>query len=148
MTQDTKAIVATLKQEIDGIKYLASASGNRHFVDVPIDAIQTHPLFVKIRGEDPQDLSLLRSSMKEMGGPLYMPAIYIELDEGKLAIFVADGHQRFSSAKANGDASIACTYVDRWDNPELAFQEIVGVQWGRYEPTEADIVSILRSPEN
>lgn len=145
MAENTKAIVDLLKKGHGGINYLAAASGDRHILDVPTGLIDLHDDFVQIRGKDPTDLSLLQSSMKETEGPLYMPCLYAEFHGEQLKLFVVDGHQRLASAKVNHNKTIVCQYVSRWDTAQKAFREAVGVQWAHYEPTEADVVSILRS---
>ena len=145
MAQDTKAIVELVQKGHSGINYLAGVSGDRHILDVPIGLIEKHPMFLQIRGKDPSDLSILSSSMKETEGPVYMPCLYAELAGGNLKLFVADGHQRLASAKANGDEAIVCQYLSRWDTAEKAFSECVGVQFAHFHPSEEDVLSILRS---
>lgn len=144
MSQDTKAIIELLKKNPHGIHYLVATAGDRHILDVPVDIIKKHKDFIQIRGQDPKDISILQSSMKETSGPLYMPCLYVELSGDELTLFVADGHQRLDGAKANGDKTIVCQYISRWDSVEKAMADAVSLQWARFEPVEADIVSLIR----
>ncbi len=147
-TLPTQPIVEMLRKNPQGIHYIAEISGDRHILDVPIDLIQKHPALTKIRGKDPSDLSLLRDSMKKTEGPVYMPCVYIEkLATSSLAVYIADGHQRWQSAKENGDERITVQYMGRWDSVKTALEGAVSVQFARYETTEQDVVSLLRSGE-
>ncbi|MBA2224666.1 hypothetical protein [Thermogemmata fonticola] len=144
----TQPIVELLWKNPQGIRYIAEISGDRHILDVPIDLIQRHPALVTIRGKDPSDLSLLRDSMKKTEGPVYMPCVYIEkLATNSLAVYIADGHQRLQSAKENGDERITVQYMARWDSVKAALEGAVSVQFARYETTEQDVVSLIRSGE-
>ncbi len=144
----TQPIVELLRKNPQGIRYIAEISGDRHILDVPIDLIQRHPALVTIRGKDPSDLSLLRDSMKKTEGPVYMPCVYIEkLATSSLAVYIADGHQRLQSAKENGDERITVQYMARWDGVKAALEGAVSVQFARYETTEQDVVSLIRSGE-
>jgi plasmid maintenance system antidote protein VapI len=143
----TQPIVDLLKKNPQGIRYIAEISGDRHILDVPIDLIEKHPALVTIRGKDPSDLSLLRDSMKKTAGPVYMPCVYIEKLTSNLAIYVGDGHQRLQSAKENGDERITVQYMAAWENVKAALEGAVSVQYARYETTEQDVVSLIRSGE-
>jgi hypothetical protein len=144
----TQPIVELLRKNPQGIRYITEISGDRHILDVPIDLIQKHPALVKIRGKDPSDLSLLRDSMKKTEGPVYMPCVYIErLATNSLAVFIGDGHQRLQSAKENGDERITVQYMARWDSVKAALEGAVSVQFARFETTEQDVVSLIRSGE-
>jgi hypothetical protein len=143
MTQESEKIVEILKN-MEGVNYLIESFGGRHFVEVGVDLIEVHPDFNQIRGKDPSDLSLLQSSMKETGGPVYTLCIYAELDGDSVKLFVVDGHQRLRSAKANGDKVILCQYFSSWNSVESAMADALSLQWARYEAQEADIVSLIR----
>jgi hypothetical protein len=145
-TATTTPILAALREGRQGVKYIAEIGGDRHVIEVPIDLIERHDDLVKIRAKDPSDLSLLRDSMKKTDGPVYMPCVFIEQEPGGgLRVFVADGHQRVQSAKENGDERIVVQYMARWDSVKAAMEGAVSLQYARYEATEADVVSLLRS---
>jgi hypothetical protein len=144
----TQPIVELLRKNPQGIRYIAEISGDRHILDVPIDLIQRHPALVTIRGKDPSDLSLLRDSMRKTAGPVYLPCVFVEQTAtNSLAIYIGDGHQRLQSAKENGDERITVQYMARWDSVKAALEGAVSVQFARYETTEQDVVSLIRSGE-
>ena len=78
--------------------------------------------------------------------PVYMPCVFIELQgDSSIRIYVTDGQQRVQTEKANGSKTIVCQWISRWDTPEKAFSEAVGVQFAKFQPIEEDIISIIRT---
>src|SRR5262249_46850591 len=129
-TLPTQPIVAMLRKNPQGIRYIAEISGDRHILDVPTNLIQKHPALVKIRGKDPTDLALLRDSMKKTQGAVYPPCTYIEKTAtNSLAVFIADGHQRFQAARENGDERVTVMYMAAWDSVNAALEGAVSVQF-------------------
>jgi hypothetical protein len=127
------------------VEFLIALEGDRLVIRIPVDSIEQHPTLSAIRGEAP-DIALLTASMASSGNTsVYTPCLYAELSAGEVVYYVADGHQRVQAAKDNGITHLVCQVITRWLNDTDAFRECVNIQAARFEMTDSDVFSILKT---
>ena len=147
-TGQSVAKSATILQRIQSdsrVKFIASISGGRHLIDVPVDLLKVHGEISKIRHQSPENVDLLRDSIKKTGDtPVYTPCVYVERDnEQLLHYFITDGRQRYRAMKEAGIERVVVQWIDRWSTAKLAMEDAMSLQWARYAMSENDCISIL-----
>lgn len=125
------------------LEILAELDG-RLFLRIPIDLLEVHTIIKKVRGQHPQDINLLRSSIQATGGSVYPLCIYAALDaDGVLHLYVLDGGQRLRAAREARHSHVICQYLARWTNVEIALGDALSLNAARYEVADEDLFSIL-----
>jgi hypothetical protein len=142
---DKHELIDLIKADPD-VTYLFEVSQGRHFIEVPIERLESHSETLKqARDEDPQNVDLLKSSFDQTGDePLYHPAIYPEKQaDGSVKLFIVDGHQRIRAELANGKERMIVQVLTIWKSINEAFDASISANFARYNVGEADVFSIL-----
>ena len=141
---DSIDIVQRIKED-KRVKYMNEMEGGRHVIHIPLSLIETHPKLSKIRGKDPKEVDFLTQSMARTGNTSVYPiAIYAEFIDNVLRFYVADGGQRLRAGNANHIEAMSCMVVSRWQTVDDALNDAVQLQWGRYAPTDRDLLSLAK----
>jgi ParB-like chromosome segregation protein Spo0J len=144
------ASVAAILQGIQSdpqINLIAAISGGRYLIDVPVKRLETHEEIKKIRHKSPEQVDLLRESIKKTGGtPIYTPCVYVEIDRQQhLHFYIADGSQRLRSLLELGQERTVVLWIDRWLTVKDAMDDALSLQFARYEMNDDDVISILET---
>jgi len=138
-------LLELLKQDTE-IQFLASIGDGRHLFEAPISRLATHKdVLKKARGDDPNNVDLLRSSFGQSGGePLYPPVMYPERQsDGSVKLWIVDGHQRIRAELANGKDRMIVQVMTIWRSLNEAFEAGISANFARYRVDEDDVFSIL-----
>ena len=141
------SVVAILKgiESDPNVNLVATISGGRYLIDVPVKRLEVHEEIKKIRHKSPDDVDLLRESIKRTNNtPVYTPCVYLELDnQNLLHFYIADGMQRFRSLQELGIERTIVQWLDRWFTVKDAMDDALSLQFARIEMVDDDIISIL-----
>ena len=138
-------LIDLIKDDPD-VQYFIELRPGCHFVEVPINRLEIHrETLKKARGDDPQDVDLLKSSFEVTGGgPLYAPVIFPEKQsDGTVKLFTVDGHQRIRAEKEKCKDKIVVQVVTLWRSINEAFEVSISANFARYAVGEKDVFSIL-----
>ncbi len=144
--QSQNSTVDQLRAQMDA-KYGGGADigEDRYVYRIPIGDLEEHPQLKQVRGESPSDISLMRDSYDRTGGPIYPLLVFIAVSLEDLKVYLVDGHQRFRSAKEKGLTHVPVIWNARSLTPKAAMEDAMTLQNARYEMTEVDLISVLRT---
>jgi len=122
------AILDAIKED-PAITFIAALSGGRYLFELAVGRLETHEEIKKIRHKSPDQVNLLRESIKKTGDtPIYSVCVYVEIDAQQHSHFyVLDGSQRLRSLLELGLQRTTVIWVDRWTSVKAALDDALGV---------------------